>query len=62
MLCSDAQEDSLRERNHLALGDVLVDTRLERSIAIVDGDFLAVRSSSCGVLCVRSHYRIDVLC
>ena len=55
-------EDSRRESNHLALGDVLLNARLERSIAIVDGDFLAVRGSSCGVLCVRSHCRIDVLC
>jgi hypothetical protein len=55
-------EDSLRESNHFALGNVLLNTRLERSIAIVDGDFLAVRGSSCGVLCMRSHCRVDVLC
>lgn len=61
MLRFDAQKGSLRERNHLALGDVLLDTRLERSIAGVDGDFFAIRGSACGVLRVRSHGRIDVL-
>ena len=57
----NVQKDSLREGNHLALGDVLLNTRLERSIAGVDGDFFAIRGCACGVLCVRSHGRIDVL-
>jgi hypothetical protein len=53
-----ALEDLRRESNHLALSDVLLNTRLERGIAIVDWDFFAIRSSACGVLCMRSHCRM----
>jgi hypothetical protein len=45
------------ELNHLSLGNVLLNTRLERCLARVDRDFFAIRSNSCDilVLCVRRH-------
>jgi hypothetical protein len=44
-----AHDDLRREIDHLALGNVLLYTRLKRGSSIVDGDFFAIRSSVCGV-------------
>jgi hypothetical protein len=49
VLFKATQDDLRREIDHFALGDVLLNTRLKRGSAIIDGDFFAIRSSASGV-------------
>lgn len=53
------QRGGLRgERNHLSLGNVLLDTRLERCFAGVDRDLFAIGGKTSYVLCVRRHCKM----
>lgn len=47
--------DLPREFKHFALGDVLLDTWLEGSLAFVDGDSVAIRGNAVGFFCVWCH-------